>query len=136
MNVTPGDLLAPVGNLLPGHFPGEDEPTIETRLSGYITEGNTVAQAAQVENTDLDAAIIAYAYYKAYSAIYVRMLGDPASQAMEEQGSVQTLWQQIQAMKDLADESWGTYQRFIPLVTGEPPSPIPGTTSLPASFGF
>lgn len=134
--ISPGDLLSPAGDIASSLFPGEDADALETRLQGYIDEGVAAATDASVPGPDVDGATLSYAYYRAYNAVYVRMLADPSKQTIDQQGATESIWQQIQGFKALADEQWSYYLRFIPLASGTAPELLPPTSSVPAQFGF
>lgn len=134
--ISPSDLLAPKGDISVSLFPNEDGDAIETRLTGYIEEATAVAAAAGIAAGNLDDAIKAYAYYRAYHAVYVLLLADPAKQSFDQQGSTESVWEQIKGFDNLSNEHLAAYRTLIPVTTGTTPEILPPTTSLPTSFTF
>lgn len=132
MAVTPQDLLAPVGELEADLFPGEaeDQETgsakLVARLTAYIADA--VAQGATT-----DAGVKAWAYHRAYKAVYIAMSANPIQASEEGQGSSAYSVVQADRFKDLADE-W--LDRFNGEVSVVPPSrqATPGTQTQSVGF--
>ena len=74
--VTPADLVAPKGELEASLFPKEDIAASGGRLEQYLSEVNGSDEAKK-----------AYAYYRAYRAVYVRMSSTPIRASLDDQGS-------------------------------------------------
>lgn len=105
MAVTPADLLAPNGMLESSLFPGEDPASLETRLNTYIVEA--------AARTDNDAAVKAWAYHRAFLAVYIRLTSKPASVEFEDQGSHSYLITQIENVYRLSQEYRDEYDRLV-----------------------
>jgi hypothetical protein len=134
--LTPGDLRSPTGDLGDSLFPGESPSKLEERLQGYLTEGYAKAAALAYTGEDADDVARAWAYYRAYHAVYVRMLNEPSTVQIEGQGQKSSLWPQIEAMGKLADAAKATYEDLLPEVTSTTVSGIPETTSVPTQFTY
>src|ERR1051325_1922252 len=61
------------GEIEPAWFP---EGTVDVYLQAYISDG--VARAASLPEGEQDAAVIAWAYYRAFKAIHLRFSSDPS----------------------------------------------------------
>lgn len=134
--ITPGDLRSPTGDLGDSLFPGESSGKLDERLQGYIDEGAAKAAAASVIGEDASDLAKAWAYYRAYHAVYVRMLNDPSSVEMAGQGSKSSLWSQIEAMGKLADAAKATYEDLLPEVAPSSVVGMQGTDSVPTQFTY
>lgn len=77
MAVTHEDLLQPTGEIEAAWFPGDDAAALQARLETYIAEG--VEASADVAAESTDTATKAYAYWRAYQTVYLRLSGSPAS---------------------------------------------------------
>lgn len=78
MAVVAADLTFPTGEIQPQWFEGQDLPALLATWIGIVEP--VVPPAATPEQAD--AIVTAYAYWRAYSAIYMRMAGDPNSVAL------------------------------------------------------
>lgn len=134
--LTPGDLRSPTGDLGDSLFPGESPSQLETRIRAYLDEGYTKAAAASLSGADADDAAKAWSYYRAYQAVYVRMLNNPSTVIMERQGQNSTLWSQIEAMGKLADTWLATYQGLLPEDVSTAPPSLPETAAVPTQFTY
>jgi hypothetical protein len=94
--VSPTDLLAPKGEVTSSLFPGEDAALLETRLEGYIDEG-------EARSSDEDA-VLAWAYYRVYHAVYVRLTTTASTVSFADQGSHSFLMTQIENVGRLRDQ--------------------------------
>lgn len=65
--VAPEDLIAPRGLVELFMFPGEDRDQVGVRLGAYIDE------AVGKQTTAVDAATTAWAYYRAFTAVVLRL---------------------------------------------------------------
>lgn len=137
MTISPGDLRSPTGDLGDSLFPGESSSDLETRLGGYLDEGYAKADDAGVTlEADKDELATAWAYYRAYRAVYVRMLNAPSSVEMSEQGSKAHLWSQIEAMGKLADNALSTYRGLLPVSVSSLPQTFPPTGAVKNDYEF
>lgn len=135
--LSPGDLRSPTGDLGDSLFPGESSGQLDTRLQGYITEGYAKAAAAGLTvQEDQDEAAKAWSYYRAYQAVYVRMLNNPSTVIMEKQGQNSTLWSQIEAMGKLADAALANYRELLPADVGAGPPSLPETAAVPTQITY
>jgi hypothetical protein len=76
MAITTESLTAPAGRLASSLFPTDDEEQFEARLEAYVAD----AEAKTAVITDAvkqEEAQLAWAYYRAYDAIYERMTTSP-----------------------------------------------------------
>jgi hypothetical protein len=135
--LTPGALRSPLGDLGDSLFPGESSGELDTRLQSYLDEGYVKAAAAGISDAgDLDDAAKAWSYYRAYQAVYVRMLNNPSTVIMDKQGQNSTMWSQIEAMGKLAESSLALYQEYLPEEASTAPPSLPETASVPTQFTY
>lgn len=132
MAATAAQLLAPAGDLLPEHFPGESTETITTRLEGYLAEG--AVKAAPIADPDAaEEAAIAWAYGRAYQAMFVRLSGAPSSVDVKDEASSQFVIAQIQNFRAMAAEQRARFDALLAAAkeTAVKPQPaVGGTTAL------
>jgi hypothetical protein len=135
--ISPGDLRSPAGDLGDSLFPGESSGKLDERIQGYIDEGYDKAAAAGLTDPDdQDEAAQAWSYYRAYNAVYVRMLNNPSTVTMEKQGQASTLWSQIEAMGKLADAALASYRELLPADVGAGPPSLPETAAVPTQITY
>ncbi len=113
------DLLSPVGRIDPAvHFPGETTRQVEARVQAYLTDATT-RTAAFTDETTGDEARTAWAYYRAYDAVYQRMVSLPSSVAFTDEGSGSYLVTQMQLIKDERDAAFEEYEELVDLLDAE-----------------
>jgi hypothetical protein len=135
--LTAGSLRSPTGDLGDSLFPGESSGQLDSRLQGYLDDGYAKAGAAGVTDPDdQDEIAKAWAYYRAYNAVYIRMLNNPSTVTMERQGSASTLWSQIEAMGKLADAALANYRELLPADIGAGPPSLPETTAIQTQISY
>jgi hypothetical protein len=146
MPVTRASLLSPVGLLEPFLFPEDrrtsnpeaPEPgTLEHRLDGYITDALERVAALPVQPGSTDAAVLAWAYHRAYSAVYIRLASNPASANFQDQGGHTFAKDQRSAMADEAAHWLAEYRAaIVPAASAaQAPQPPPNETgTVPARF--
>lgn len=102
MAVTAPDLTAPAGELDRAIlFPADDAGAFTARLTAYLAQGE--AKAAAITDADTkDAAVTAWAYYRAYDAVATRMLAEPATQDFADAGGIGFTGEQLAGMQALA----------------------------------
>lgn len=81
MSVAPADLLQPKGRIDPEYFPDDDETQVEARLQAYLDEGLLEADAGGA--SDVDRAVKAWGYYRAYTTITERLAGAPSTSSVD-----------------------------------------------------
>lgn len=111
MAVAAADLLSPNGEIEVSFFPGEDETAVTGRLTAYISDGN--AKAASLSGAEKDAAVTAWAYHRAYKAIYTKLLRNPSSWSLEGEGSASISGEQIKAFGRLADDYLAVFNAAV-----------------------
>jgi hypothetical protein len=117
-----GDLLqAAGGDLTPSLFPHLDAAGLDTYLTAKLAEGYARANAATtpLSQADKDAAAIAWAYSRAYLAVWQRLSNSPAEAEVNGEAKRSYLASQIQTFKDLADTYLARHEQFFPLAAGE-----------------
>lgn len=90
MAVTAAGLIDPKGRILPDLFPGEDSAALLTRVGGWITQAE-----ADTDIAASDAAVTAYVYNRAFSAVCDRLNVQAARLDFAEQGSRTMLASQL-----------------------------------------
>lgn len=134
--ISPGDLRSPTGDLADSLFPGESASQLEARIQGYIDEGAAKDAVVSLTGTDLDDALKAWAYYRAYSAVYVRLLNNPSTVVVSEQGQTSSLWSQIEGFSKLADQWLAYYRQALPASVESTPQTLPPSGGVPNEFTF
>lgn len=128
------DLIQPKGELEPSLFPSDKGDSLGTRLDLYLTQAYGSMPLALTEGVK-DKAAAAYAYARAYRAIYIRLAGDPTIVVMTDQGSKTYTKEQIAAFATLAEEKQKEYIALIaPASTTSGESPKHASVS--AQFRF
>lgn len=116
--VTIADVSTPTGELDRALlFPSLTQAQFEEKIDGWI------ADAIARVPTASDAAIIAWVYHRAFSAVHVRLAATPHRADLEEGGSYSYLQSQIKAFKDLADywdEQWDLLITVVGTETTQP----------------
>ena len=112
MAVTPATVRSPVGLVEPAMFPAEDMVALDERLAAYIAEGESHATpiAAADENDD---AVKAWTYWRAFTAVFIRLSASPASVTMNDQGGKQHLVTQIENFREMAAEQRARFDALI-----------------------
>jgi hypothetical protein len=128
----PADMLAPAGLLTLSLFPGEGAEAVNTRLTSYINDG--VTRAGGGPEADYDS-VLAWAYHRAFMAVYVRLTTSPAQGEVDDAGKYQYLITQINNVKTLADE-WLTRFEELTTTAEATDEQQQGTRSTPAQFVF
>lgn len=134
MPVAASDLRAPKGDIEDSLFPGESSTAISARLQGYLDEGYTKAGEEAVASADQDAAAKAWAYHRAYRAIYVRLTSNPSTISLNDQGSSSFLVTQIENMKQLADGALAVFWELVPEEVVAAREEIQPSSALPTRF--
>jgi hypothetical protein len=112
--LTAADLLTPAGRINPKLFPADLSADLNTRLEHYLSHGYQKADAYEWDTEDeRNEAAEAYAYYLAFTDIYLEMARSPASVTLNDQGSTTTLKDQIAAFKDIADGYLLTFDDLV-----------------------
>lgn len=109
------------GDLTPSLFPQLDSAGLTAYLSAKLNEGYTRANAAvtQLSQADKDGAAIAWAYSRAYLAVWQRLSSSPAEVEVNGEAKRMYLASQIQTFKDLSDTYLARHEQFFPLAAGE-----------------
>ena len=118
MAVAAADLLSPTGEIEgPALWPGEDSSAVNARLAGYIEDGE--AQAADIEaGAAHDAAVKAWAYHRAYLAVFIVLSRKASSVTVNDQASTSMVVAQIQNFKDLSDAKRAEFDGLVAEVAG------------------
>lgn len=119
---TAADMLQPGGgDLTASLFPALLPADLTTFLAAKLTEGYARANAAvpALSPADLDGAAIAWAYSRAYQAIWQRLSGSPAVVGVSGEAQRTYLASQIQTFRDLSQEYLARHEQYFPLATGE-----------------
>ena len=104
MPLTHANILQPGGDVEPKLFPHLTQSALESRITSYLTEGATRAADLAVSSTDVERYTLAWAYYRTYFSIYIRLKGTPAKAAIDGQGDRSYDAKQAQAFLDLAND--------------------------------
>ncbi len=115
-------LLQPTGELEPQLFPHLDAAlsppppvSLEERLDEYLDEGYTRAADYSVGAGDHDAYARAWAYYRAYFAVYQRMIATASEARIDGQGSRRYDPKQALAFLELANAKKDEADGLVPV---------------------
>lgn len=111
MAILPEDLRAPKGLLELAMWPGKDVAAIDAILQVYIDQG--ADEAADVDAEDVDDAVRAYAYYRAFKARAIQLASMPASLSIPNEESISRTSDQRALFDRLADDWWTTFSGFV-----------------------
>jgi hypothetical protein len=113
MAVLPADLLSPAGKIDTAFFPGEDSATLQERLQAYITEGEVRAADLSADVAAFDSAVILWSYYRAFEAVYLRLMSTPANISIAEEGSTSYTSQQIAMFGTTANQFKASFEAAL-----------------------
>jgi hypothetical protein len=137
--LTPAALIDPVGPLETRLFPGEDAITLTARVQAYLDAGYADSRIVAIgDDTPADAALQdqmarAYALWRAYDAVYQRMLSEPLTVNVAEKGGHGYSTAQIDGMQARAEQYLAELNALIPVPISTT-TIYPGTTSVPTLF--
>lgn len=100
MAVDPSTLIAPLGLVESSLFPGED---LTARLTHYVSE----------KGGEPDEAVEAWAYHRAFLAVYTRLSGVPSTASFGGGQSESYMQSQISNFKDLAERYLDRYHAIV-----------------------
>lgn len=133
MAVAAADLKSPAGEIEGAVlWPGETDSQVTARLSAYVADGET--QAAEIAAGSRDAAVKAWAYYRAYMAVYMRLTAEPSTVTVNDQATVSMLVTQIQNWKDLADAKLASFTDLLDSATETEPTATQPTVAARTVF--
>ncbi len=116
MSVSVADLLSPVGRLDPAVlWPGETTQQVQLRVQAYLTDATT-RTAAFTDETTGDEARTAWVYYRAYDAVYQRMVSLPSAVAFTDEGSGSYVTTQMNLIKDERDAAFTEFDELVDLL--------------------
>jgi hypothetical protein len=123
---TAADLIEPKGELSKGLFPeDETDQVFEDRLQSYLNSAYALLTQAAIADLALrDKGAIAYAYYRAYDAIYRRLSITPISVSLTDQGARTYSRDQIATFRNLALDWLAEWEEIVPNLT-PPPATAP-----------
>lgn len=125
MAVAPNDLRAPKGKVEASLFPGEASAALDERLQAYIDDG--AAKSSALTGAAKDAATKAWAYHRAFDAVFIRLANQPQSVSLADQGSKSYGAKQAEYFKQLA-EQYGDEFSMLVVGTATVESALPPTT--------
>lgn len=109
MTLTATDVITPLGRIdLAVIWPGVNEDTARGYVGEYLSQGYSQAGASQ------DDAAKAWAEYRAFDQLYLRLTGRPSSATVQDEGSMSYTQSQIDNWRILADEALAEYEDLIP----------------------
>lgn len=129
-------LIAPEGEIQYGWFPKVAELDVENRVGVWLDEGYREGVAITAGAVQ-DKAARNWAYYRAKTDVYYRLLSAPSSASLNDQGSASYLLTQIEHWKTEADAHLAAFEDAIPVVTPVLAGlPTPRSMSVANSFGW
>lgn len=109
MTLTAIDVTTPLGRIdLDVIWPGVNADTAREYVGEYLQQGYNQAGA-----TAHDAAQ-AWAEYRAFDQMHLRLTGRPSSATVQDEGSMAYTQAQIDAWRFLADEALSEYEDLVP----------------------
>lgn len=138
MTIRATDLISPSGPLETRLFPGESSKQLVARITGYISvafDDTRVAALDEAAASDEDEAKVdrlvrAYALYRAYLAVYQRMLAEPNSVTQTEKGSSTYTDKQRDGMLALANAQLAAFEaELVVEVAATPARKVPPTSA-------
>lgn len=113
---TADDLLQPLGMLTPGLFPNfDDDDDLATFLETLLGKGYEAATAKGVDDVATrDLIAEAWAYHRAYLAVWQRMTTSPSTARIDGEAERQYLVTQFNGVAKLADSWLATYNALLP----------------------
>ena len=112
MALSPEDLRDPLGLLDAAVlWPGQSLDTVDARLQAYLDEAVTKT-AAFTDTTDQVEAQKQWAYFRAYDAVYQRLVSLPSTVAFQDEGSGSYLVTQMQLMKERRDDARAAFEEL------------------------
>jgi hypothetical protein len=130
------DLIDPDGDILPSMFPKDDTPAkLEARVDKYLERARAIVEArGVVDDDDADAAMAAYVYYLANSAVYTDLSAQPTVLNFTDAGSRTRTQAQIESFNAKALAYLAEFEVLAPLGTTIVATRRHGSTSLPTLF--
>lgn len=117
MTITASDLLAPTGEIESAFYPREDSTAVLARLQAYVEDGYRRVPGTITDVEAQDDIARAWAYYRAYNAIYLTMSRSAASKSIAGEASSTTLASQIAAFEAMRDQWYTEALSLMPDVT-------------------
>lgn len=119
-----------MGEIEKSLFPGVTDADLTTRLNNYINEG--YLKAGEVPSKD--AAAKAWAYHRAYFAVYLRMSSEPTRSELVDQAVA--AFDPAQAMRFLELARKKEDEFFVLIDVKAPSSKIANTSSVKTQFNW
>lgn len=114
MPLAPADLLEPKGPIAPSFFPGEDTTALTARLQAYLDDGVARAAAAGLGADVSDRAVRAWAEYRVWNAIVLRMSTESASVTIQDQGARTRTNDQLKNIVQARDAALAMWNAAVP----------------------
>lgn len=137
MPLTHADLLQPTGPLEPQLFPHLDAAlspsppiSLEDYLDGYLAEGYTRANDYTVAAGSHDTYARAWSLYRAYFAVYQRLIATASEARIDGQGSRKFDHRQAQAFLELANGYKAEADALVPVDLEPAPPAHPPSASF------
>lgn len=109
------------GDITTSLFPADDTPTLKAYLSKKLDEGYTRALAVVpgLSVPNRDACAIAWAYSRAFLAVWLRLSATPSEIGVQGESTTKRTDAQIATFKEFADSYLARHEQFIPSAVGE-----------------
>jgi hypothetical protein len=125
------DLIAPAGEIEEVLFPDEDYTELILRLEYYLTDG--YARASGLTDK-IDDAARAWAYHRAYKAVYLRMSASPSETTLNDQGQAVFHKDQAERFLALSEEYLEEFEDLVG--SGEVVDPLGSTKAFVNKYVF
>lgn len=133
MPVTADQLTEPVGPLAPSLFPGDTPVAYTGRLAAYLTDAEARVAGANLSAADADAAVVAWAEYRAWKAVAVRLTATPATASFVDQGARTNTTEQLRQAVANREAALAAFRALLP-DAAEPPG-LPSAARHPGASG-
>lgn len=121
MTVVANDLTQPLGELEKELFPGDTVESFNDRLAGYLDDAEAKVELYEIAD-DVDAATIAWVYYRAYRAVGQRLLAQERTATIDGQGSNRFEQAQADGFFALAEQWKAAFDAVIPVENAAAPA--------------
>jgi hypothetical protein len=124
-------LIDPSGRILPALFPDEDAAALDERVQGYLD--TAYAMSVVSEAAEPDTAAEAYAYWRSFDAVAMRMNREAARMGFADQGDRTVLESQFKFWAAERDRARETFQWATRAVAAEGEEPSPRGAPMPST---
>ena len=130
MALSPKDLRSPSGEIQDDLFPDDTDHALGVRLDSYILEAEGKVPAAT------DDAVKAWAYYRSFRDVFIRLSNEPLDQTLNDQGTSRMSKDQIANFGLLADQNLALWNELTEDISSDPKIGLEPTGPVTNHFAF